>query len=182
MMLTARLGVPLAPATSSFTPQRLHERMPCEPSCSGRDVSLHVRCQAAPAIVQNGLALSNGAGYIRPHLRHMQPYTPILPFEVLSQQMGMDPHDIVKLDANENPYGPPAEVLQALGSMQFPNIYPDPETRRLRELLAQLNDIPMEHLLVSDVSQVCHNKPKWYAMGLFGNIHCWCRLVAVQMS
>lgn len=78
----------------------------------------------------------------------MQPYTPILPFEVLSKQMGMDPHDIVKLDANENPYGPPAEVLQALGSMEFPNIYPDPETRRLRKMLAELNNIPMEHLLV----------------------------------
>lgn len=86
--------------------------------------------------------------YIRPHLKSMQPYTPILPFEVLSKQMGMDPRDIVKLDANENPYGPPVEVLQALGSMQFPNIYPDPETRRLREMLAKINKIPMEHLLV----------------------------------
>ncbi len=60
----------------------------------------------------------------------------------------MDPHDIVKLDANENPYGPPPEVRQALGSMQFPNIYPDPETRRLRASLAEVLEIPMEHLLV----------------------------------
>lgn len=79
----------------------------------------------------------------------MEPYTPILPFEILSKQMGMDPHDIVKLDANENPYGPPPEVREALGKMQFPNIYPDPETRRLRTALSEMNDIPMEHLLVS---------------------------------
>ena len=79
----------------------------------------------------------------------MEPYTPILPFEILSKQMGMDPLDIVKLDANENPYGPPPEVREALGNMQFPNIYPDPETRRLRTALSELNDIPMEHLLVS---------------------------------
>lgn len=85
----------------------------------------------------------------------MEPYTPILPFEILSQQMGMDPHDIVKLDANENPYGPPPEVLEALGSMQFPNIYPDPETRRLRAALSELNDIPMEHLLVRSSPSFC---------------------------
>lgn len=63
--------------------------------------------------------------------------------------MGMDPHDIVKLDANENPYGPPPEVREALGKIEFPNIYPDPETRRLRTALSELNDIPIEHLLVS---------------------------------
>ena len=79
----------------------------------------------------------------------MEPYTPILPFEILSQQMGMDPHDIVKLDANENPYGPPPEVREALGKIEFPNICPDPETRRLRTALSELNDIPLEHLLVS---------------------------------
>ena len=140
-MLTARQA-------AVFVPQRLHERMPCEPSCSGRGVQAATRCQASPANVQNGTSTAAGSMYIRPHLKSMQPYTPILPFEVLSKQMGMDPRDIVKLDANENPYGPPVEVLQALGSMQFPNIYPDPETRRLREMLAKLNNIPMEHLLV----------------------------------
>lgn len=54
----------------------------------------------------------------------------------------------MKLDANENPYGPPPEVLEALGSMQFPNIYPDPESRRLREALAKDTGVGAEHLLV----------------------------------
>lgn len=71
-----------------------------------------------------------------------------MPFEVLSAQLGRSPQEIVKLDANENPYGPPPEVLAALGSMEFPNIYPDPESRRLREALAQWHGVPMEHLLV----------------------------------
>ncbi|EIE18292.1 histidinol phosphate aminotransferase [Coccomyxa subellipsoidea C-169] len=86
--------------------------------------------------------------FIRPHLRKLAAYTPIEPFEVLSKRLGRAPEDIIKLDANENPYGPPREVLAALGDMPFPNIYPDPETRRLRSALAELNDIPMEHLLV----------------------------------
>ncbi|GFH06005.1 aminotran_1_2 domain-containing protein [Haematococcus lacustris] len=78
----------------------------------------------------------------------MAPYTPIEPFEVLSLRYGKKPEDIIKLDANENPYGPPPEVREALGSMSFPHIYPDPETRQLRKALAEMNDIPAEHLLV----------------------------------
>lgn len=89
-----------------------------------------------------------GAGFIRPHLRKLKAYTPIEPFEVLSKKLGKNPKDIVKLDANENPYGPPSEVLEALGNMQFPNVYPDPETRALRKALADWQDVPMEHLLV----------------------------------
>ena len=128
---------------------RLHDRMPCPPSCSGRQDPAWPRYQAAPSSVELVTAPVSGKSFIRPHLLSMEPYTPILPFEILSKQMGMDPHDIVKLDANENPYGPPPEVREALGNMQFPNIYPDPETRQLRAALSELNDIPMENLLVS---------------------------------
>jgi hypothetical protein len=99
------------------------------------------------AATGNGSAA--GSAFIRPHLLKLAAYTPIEPFEILSAKLGRKPQDIVKLDANENPYGPPPEVLQALGSMQFPNIYPDPESRRLREALAKWHDVPMEHLLVS---------------------------------
>ena len=86
--------------------------------------------------------------FVRSHLKTLAPYTPIEPFEVLSTKLGRDPEDIVKLDANENPYGPPPEVLQALGSMKFPNIYPDPECRRLRGMLAEYVGVPMNNLLV----------------------------------
>eukprot|EP00959_Pyramimonas_sp_CCMP1952_P136192 2849376-Pyramimonas_sp.AAC.3 len=40
-----------------------------------------------------------------------------------------------------------AEVAQALGSMSFPNIYPDPESRQLREMLAQDVGVPAEAIL-----------------------------------
>lgn len=88
--------------------------------------------------------------FLRPHLLKLAAYTPIEPFEILSSRYGRSPQDIVKLDANENPYGPPPEVREALANMPFPHIYPDPETRRLRKALAEWNDIPMEHLLVSE--------------------------------
>ena len=131
---------------------RLHDTMPCQPSSSGRQHAVLPKCKAAAQVIQEPESRTASRNFIRPHLRDMEPYTPILPFEILSKQMGMDPHDIVKLDANENPYGPPPEVLKALGSMQFPNIYPDPETRRLRAALSKVNNIPMENLLVSSVA------------------------------
>ncbi|CAM6104605.1 unnamed protein product [Calypogeia fissa] len=86
--------------------------------------------------------------FIRPHLRELAPYTPIEPFEILSARLGRSPKDIVKLDANENPYGPPPEVMEALGKMEFPNIYPDPESRRLRAALAEESGLGAEHILV----------------------------------
>eukprot|EP01024_Parvocaulis_polyphysoides_P011389 TRINITY_DN13994_c0_g1_i10.p1 TRINITY_DN13994_c0_g1~~TRINITY_DN13994_c0_g1_i10.p1 ORF type:complete len:353 (-),score=43.25 TRINITY_DN13994_c0_g1_i10:221-1279(-) len=78
----------------------------------------------------------------------MEAYQPILPFEVLSQKMGKNPKDIVKLDANENLYGPPPQVKQALMDMQFPHIYPDPMCTELRQALSDLHDFPVDQILV----------------------------------
>ncbi|XP_009783384.1 histidinol-phosphate aminotransferase, chloroplastic-like isoform X2 [Nicotiana sylvestris] len=88
-----------------------------------------------------------GDAFIRPHLRKLSPYQPILPFEVLSTRLGRKPEDIVKLDANENPYGPPPEVFDALGAMRFPYIYPDPESRTLRAALAEDSGLESEYIL-----------------------------------
>uniref|UniRef100_A0A061SME3 histidinol-phosphate transaminase n=1 Tax=Tetraselmis sp. GSL018 TaxID=582737 RepID=A0A061SME3_9CHLO len=90
----------------------------------------------------------NGTTFLRPHLLQLAPYTPIEPFEVLSQKLGRAPEEIVKLDANENPYGPPPEVREALGNVRFPHIYPDPESRALRAALSEWAGVPMEHILV----------------------------------
>ncbi len=84
---------------------------------------------------------------IRTHLESLPPYTPIEPFEVLSARIGRDPAQIVKLDANENPYGPLPAVREALGSMEFPHIYPDPESRALRQALERFTGVPAEYLL-----------------------------------
>lgn len=75
------------------------------------------------------------------------PYTPIEPFEVLSARLGRPPEQIVKLDANENPYGPSPLVRQALAGLEFPHIYPDPESRALRQSLSGFTGLPAEYLL-----------------------------------
>ncbi|GBF99898.1 histidinol-phosphate aminotransferase [Raphidocelis subcapitata] len=103
--------------------------------------------QAAAAPSQQQQA-TTAVQFVRKHLLDVPPYTPIEPFEVLSARYGRTPQQIVKLDANENPYGPPPEVRQALAEMPWPNIYPDPETRRLRKALSELSGVPEEYLMV----------------------------------
>jgi len=84
---------------------------------------------------------------IRQHLESLPPYAPIEPFEVLSARLGREPSQIVKLDANENPYGILPAVRKALAEMDFPHIYPDPESRALRKSLANFTQVPEEYLL-----------------------------------
>jgi histidinol-phosphate aminotransferase len=84
---------------------------------------------------------------IRSHLETLPPYIPIEPFEILSARIGRDPSQIIKLDANENPYGPLPIVREALGKLDFPHIYPDPESRVLRKSLALFTGVDEEYLL-----------------------------------
>ena len=84
---------------------------------------------------------------VRSHLESLPPYIPIEPFEVLSERVGREPSQIVKLDANENPYGPLPVVWEALGRLEFPHIYPDPESRALRKALSAFTGIGEEYLL-----------------------------------
>lgn len=84
---------------------------------------------------------------IRPHLESLPPYAPIEPFEVLSARLGREPSQIVKLDANENPYGILPAIRKALAEMDFPHIYPDPESRALRKSLSAFTGVDEEYLL-----------------------------------
>jgi histidinol-phosphate aminotransferase len=81
------------------------------------------------------------------HIETLPGYTPIEPFEVLSARYGRRPDQIIKLDANENPYGISAGVRAALAGMEFAHIYPDPESRALRASLSKFTGVPAEHLL-----------------------------------
>lgn len=86
---------------------------------------------------------------IREHIEILPPYTPIEPFEVLSARLGRPPEEIIKLDANENPYGPLPAVRQALADLPFLHIYPDPESRALRKAIAEFVNVPMENILAA---------------------------------
>ncbi len=85
--------------------------------------------------------------FVREHFRTLAPYTPIVPFDVLSEQLGRPIDDIIKLDANENPYGPSPKAIAAVQNLPFPHIYPDPESRKLRALLADFLQVPADQIL-----------------------------------
>src|SRR5258708_26888737 len=84
---------------------------------------------------------------IRPDVASMEAYVPMVLSEVLSARLGLAPEVIVKLDANENPYGPSPRVRAALAALPFPHIYPDPESTALREALARDTGVPAAKLL-----------------------------------
>lgn len=73
---------------------------------------------------------------LKPHLAGLEEYTPIQPFEVLSKRLGVPAGEIIKLDANENPYGPHPAVAEALAEYAYYHIYPDPQQTELRQALA----------------------------------------------
>jgi histidinol-phosphate aminotransferase len=89
----------------------------------------------------------NSIDLIRPDVAAMDPYEPIFPFDVLAARLGRDPADLVKLDANENPYGPSPRVHAALAGLSEVHIYPDPESHALRAALADFTGLPVDLLL-----------------------------------
>jgi histidinol-phosphate aminotransferase len=84
---------------------------------------------------------------IRPDIARMETYTPVKPFEALSREMGRKPADIIKLDANENPYGPSPAVISALRNYPWYHIYPDPQQTELRAALSDYVGVPSEYIL-----------------------------------
>lgn len=89
----------------------------------------------------------NAERMLRRGILEMQPYAPIVPFDVLSARLGRPPEDIVKLDANENLYGPPPGALRAMAGGAYFHIYPDPEANALREAISRYAGIPKESIL-----------------------------------
>jgi histidinol-phosphate aminotransferase len=57
---------------------------------------------------------------------------------------------IIKLDQNENPYGPSLRVQEALAAYDRFHLYPDPEGRAIRERLATYTGMPSERILLGN--------------------------------
>ena len=90
---------------------------------------------------------SSASHFVRETVAGMRPYQPIYPFEMVARRLGRAPEEIVKLDANENPYGPSPKATAALADGRFCHIYPDPESLILREKLADFTGVPLEQLI-----------------------------------
>ncbi len=87
-------------------------------------------------------------GIVRKHFDSMPAYQPIFPFEVVSDEIGIPADQIIKLDANENPYGCLPEVFDALARLKTAHIYPDPESRKIRAMLAEHHQIEGDSIVI----------------------------------
>jgi histidinol-phosphate aminotransferase len=83
--------------------------------------------------------------WIRPHIHALHPYAP-----------GEQPSGkkLIKLNTNENPYGPSPKVLRALTHAVSDQIrlYPHPTADPLRDQLASLHDCGRENIIVGNGS------------------------------
>jgi len=73
-----------------------------------------------------------------PWLRDLVSYEPGKPIEDVARELGLKPHEIIKLASNENPLGPSPKALAAMREMlERSHFYPDGGGFYLREAIAQ---------------------------------------------
>ncbi len=72
--------------------------------------------------------------------------------EVVARKLGIPEEDIIKLDANENPYGCSAKVRKKLAEYPYYYIYPDSNQTELRESLSQYVGLGTEYLVAGNGS------------------------------
>ena len=87
-----------------------------------------------------------------PHIRRLKPFQGVDPVEVMAQKAGIPPERVIRLNGNENPYGPSPKVVKALGSFQHFNHYPDPEQRQLRDALTEYLEVSPDQIVVGNGS------------------------------
>ena len=87
-----------------------------------------------------------------PHIRSMELYHGVDPMEVMAERAGIPPEKIIRLNGNENPYGPSDRVAEALANFHNYNHYPDPDQRQLRRALSGYVDVPPENIVAGNGS------------------------------
>ena len=89
---------------------------------------------------------------IRPDLITFGGYSARKSPEALEGKVEVQVENIIKLDANENPYGCSPRVNQALATCPDLNIYPDNGQTRLRQLLEGYTGADAKHIVAGSAS------------------------------
>ncbi len=87
-------------------------------------------------------------GLQRAEIEAIPGYEAIEPPEELARRLHIPVERIIKLDGNENPYGPSPKVLRALAEYRDYHIYPDPLQRRAREALSRFLGVNPEQIVL----------------------------------
>ncbi|MDQ3622890.1 MAG: histidinol-phosphate transaminase [Verrucomicrobiota bacterium] len=84
-----------------------------------------------------------------PWLRDLVSYEPGKPIEDVARELGLQPHEIVKLASNENPLGPSPKALVAMRSaLERAHFYPDGGGYYLREGIAHKCGLARENVIL----------------------------------
>jgi histidinol-phosphate aminotransferase len=86
---------------------------------------------------------------IRPEILALTGYSPSKSPDTLEGKVDVPVKDIIKLDANENPYGCSPRVNRALATYPFFSVYPDAGQTGLRRLLAEYTGVGAERIVAS---------------------------------
>jgi histidinol-phosphate aminotransferase len=70
--------------------------------------------------------------------------------EQLAEELGIPLEEIVKLDANENPYGPSPRLRSALASFDRYHIYPDAQQRAIRRWISHYVGLSPDHIMAGN--------------------------------
>ena len=64
----------------------------------------------------------------------------------LARKAGINPEDVIRLNANENPYGAIDEISEALTALDL-HLYPDSQQRKFRAALSEYTGRPVENII-----------------------------------
>lgn len=85
--------------------------------------------------------------FIRPHLLGFSGYSASTSPDTLEGKIDVPLENIIKMNANENPYGCSPKVLEGLANCKHFNIYPDDGQQELRKQLAKYAGAPAERII-----------------------------------
>jgi histidinol-phosphate aminotransferase len=88
-----------------------------------------------------------------PWLRELVSYEPGKPIEDVARELGLQPHEIIKLASNENPLGPSPKALVAMReTLERAHFYPDGGGYYLREAIAQKMGLERSNVILGSGS------------------------------
>ena len=91
-------------------------------------------------------------GLVKPWIVAMGSYVASKAPDTLEGKVEVPVADIIKLDANENPYGCSPRVQQALAGYPALNIYPDADQGELRQILSEYVGVKPECIVAGNGS------------------------------
>ena len=96
--------------------------------------------------------MKNVKDLVLDHLRSPKPYDAIRTVETLAAETGIPPSQMIRLNGNENSYGPSPKVGPALGTFDQYNRYPDPQQTELRDALSNYTGADKDSIVAGNGS------------------------------